>query len=92
MFPGSWGFFSQPFYHRVAGSYGYWGDWQLTDLTLAVFPELAGAADAELWSMIRFQRNVVIEQTARLRCVKPARKPLRELQEKFTLTLERPAA
>jgi SAM-dependent methyltransferase len=90
MFPGSWGFFSQPYYHRVAGSYGYRGDWQLTDLTLTVFPELAGATDEELYSMIRFQRNVVAEMTARLRCVKPAREPRRELQEKFALNLERP--
>jgi hypothetical protein len=92
MFPGSWGFFSQPYYHRVAGSYGYRGDWQLTDLTLAVFPEFAQCTDPELWSMIRFQRNVVVEQTARLRCVKPRREPLAELQEKFTITLERRTA
>jgi SAM-dependent methyltransferase len=89
MFPGSWGYFSQPYYHRA--DYGYRGDWQLTDLTLTVFPELAEASDPELWSMIRFQRNVVSEMTAKLRCVKPAREPLRELQEKFALNLERPA-
>ena len=88
MFPGSWGYFSQPYYHRA--DYGYRGDWQLTDLTLAVFPELAGATDEELWSMVRFQRNVVQEMTAKLRCVKPRRQPKRELQEKFTLTLQRP--
>jgi predicted SAM-dependent methyltransferase len=89
MFPGSWGYFSQPYYHRVAGSYGYAGDWQLTDLTLTVFPEFAECTDSELWSMIRFQRNVVAEMTAKLRCVKPRREPRRELQEKFTLNLER---
>jgi SAM-dependent methyltransferase len=89
MFPGSWVAFSQPYYHRA--DYGYRGDWQLTDLTLTVFPELAEATDPELYSMIRFQRNVVREMTARLRCVKPAREPLRELQEKFTLNIERPA-
>jgi SAM-dependent methyltransferase len=92
MFPGSWGYFSQPYYHRVTGSYGYRGDWQLTDLTLAVFAEFADCTDPELWSMIRFQRNVVAEQTAKLRCVKPRREPLRELQEKFTLNLERRSA
>ena len=92
MFPGSWAAFGQPYFWRVAGSYGYRGDWQLTDLTLTVFPEFAEATDSELWSMIRFQRNVVTEQTARLRCVKPAREPRRELQEKFALTLERPGA
>lgn len=87
MFPGSWVGFSQPFYHRA--DYGYRGDWQLTDLTLAVFPEFSECTDPELWSMIRFQRNVVAEQVARLRCVKPRREPRRELQEKFTITLER---
>lgn len=92
MFPGSWGYFSQPYYWRVTGSYGYTGDWQLTELTLSVFPELASASDEELWSMIRFQRNVVAEQTAVLRCVKPAREPRRELQEKFALNLHRRTA
>ena len=90
MFAGSWGYFSQPYYHRA--DYGYRGDWQLTDLALAVFPEFADCMDGELWSMIRFQRNVVAEMTARLRCVKPAREPLAELQEQFTLTLERRTA
>ena len=90
MFPGSWGYFSQPYYHRA--DYGYKGDWQLTDLTLAVFPEFADCTDGELWSMIRFQRNVVAEMTAKLRCVKPRREPKRELQEKFTLSLERRTA
>jgi hypothetical protein len=56
-----------------------------------VFPELASATDEELYSMIRFQRNVVSEMTAVLRCVKPSREPKRELQEKFTLNLHRAA-
>ena len=89
MYAGSWGYFSQPYYHRA--DYGFRGDWQLTDLTLTVFPELASASDEELYSMIRFQRNVVSEMTAVLRCVKPAREPRRELQEKFALNLHRPA-
>jgi len=87
MFAGSWGYFSQPFYHRA--DYGFRADWQLTELTLSIFPELAGATDAELYSMIRFQRNVVSEMTAVLRCVKPRREPKRELQEKFALNLHR---
>lgn len=92
MFPGSWVAFGQPYYHRVDGSYGYRGDWQLKELTLAVFPEFAECTDSELWSMIRFQRNVVTEQIAKLECVKPARKPLLEFQEKFTITIERRTA
>lgn len=87
MFAGSWGYFSQPYYWRA--DYGYRGDWQLTDLTLSVFPEFADCPDSELWSMIRFQRNIVTEQTAVLRCVKPVREPLRELQETFTMNLHR---
>ena len=87
MYARSWGYFSQPYYHRA--DYGYRGDWQLTDLTLAIFPELSDATDAELLSMIRFQRNVVAEMTAVLRCVKPRREPKRELQEKFALNLHR---
>jgi len=90
MFPGSWGYFSQPYYHRA--DYGYRGDWQLTDLTLAIFPELASGSDSELYAMIRFNRNVVSEMTAVLECRKPARKPERELQEKFALHLDRPGA
>jgi len=87
LYAGSWGYFSQPYYHRA--DYGYRGDWQLTDLTLSIFAELSDATDAELYSMIRFQRNVVSEMTAVLRCVKPVREPRRELQEKFTLNLHR---
>lgn len=90
MFAGSWGYFSQPYYHRA--DYQFRGDWQLTDLTLTIFAELASATDEELYSMIRFQRNVVSEMTAVLRCVKPRREPRRELQEKFTLNLHRPSA
>jgi SAM-dependent methyltransferase len=92
MYPGSWGYFGQPFYWRVADSYGYRGDWQLSQLTLSVFPEFADCTDSELWSMIRFQRNVVTEMTAVLRCVKPRREPKRELQETFALNLHRPDA
>jgi SAM-dependent methyltransferase len=87
MFPESWGFFGQPYYWRA--DYGYRGDWQPVTVTLAVFPGLAEATDAELRSMIRFQRNIVQEMTAVLRCVKPRREPKRELQEKFALNLHR---
>ena len=90
MYAGSWGYFGQPYFWRA--DYGYRGDWQLTDLTLSIFRELAGATDAELYSMIRFQRNVVQEMTAVLRCVKPRREPKRELQEEFTLNLHRMTA
>lgn len=90
MFPGSWGYFSQPLYWRA--DYGYRGDWQAEEITLTVFPEFAGCTDSELWSMIRFQRNVVAEMTAVLRCVKPRRKPLRELQDQPVIVIGRPGA
>ena len=89
MFAGSWGYFGQPHYWRA--SYGYAGDWQPVKVRLTVFPEFAGCTDGELGSMVRFQRNVVAEMTAQLRCVKPAREPRRELQEAPNVKLLRPA-
>jgi SAM-dependent methyltransferase len=90
MFAGSWGYFGQPHYWRASYSYG--GDWQPTQVTLAVFPEFARCTDPELHSMIRSRRNVVAEMAATLRCVKPRREPARELQEAHELTLARPPA
>ncbi len=79
MFQGSWGYFGQPHYWRA--DYGYRGDWQPVSVRLLIFPELSGCTDRELASMVRFQRNVVAEMVAVLRCVKPAREPRREVQE-----------
>ena len=87
MFAGSWDYFGQPHYWRA--SYGYGGDWQPVKVTLSVFPGLGGATDAELRSMVRFQRNVVAEMSATLRCVKPRREPRRELQEPYEVKLLR---
>lgn len=87
MFAGSWAYFGQPHYWRA--SYGYRGDWQPEKVTLVMFPGLEDATDAELNSMIRFQRNVVAEMTATLRCVKPRREPARSLQETYEVTLRR---
>ena len=90
MFPGSWGYFGQPHYWRASYSYG--GDWQPAQVELVIFPGLSDATDPELRSMIRFQRNVVAEMAATLRCVKPAREPRRELQEAYEVTLTRQPA
>jgi SAM-dependent methyltransferase len=87
MFHGSWGYFGQPNYWRA--DYGYRGDWQPEEVTLVLFPEFADCSVPELQSMIRFQRNVVAEMSAALRCVKPRREPARELQEPFSLKLQR---
>lgn len=87
IFAGSWGYFGQPAYWRA--DYGYRGDWQPLQVTLAVFPEFAGCADPELHSMIQSQRNVVAEMAVSLRCVKPRREPVRELQEEYEVALLR---
>jgi len=87
MFAGSWGYFGQPHYWKA--SYGYGGDWQPERVTLSVFPEFATCTDGELWSMIRFQRNIVAEMSASLRCVKPSREPLLRLQERPDVVLVR---
>jgi len=87
MFAGSWGYFGQPHFWRA--DYGYRGDWQPVTVTLSIFPGLGGATDAELRSMVRFQRNVVAEMSAVLRCVKPRREPRRELQEPCDVKLLR---
>jgi SAM-dependent methyltransferase len=89
MLAGSWGYFGMPHFWRA--DYGYRGDWQPSEVTLVIFPELADCTDGELRSMIRFQRNVVAEMTASLRCVKPRREPRRELQEDYVLKLLRTA-
>ncbi len=87
MFPSSWDYFAQPAYWRA--DYGYRGDWQPVQVKLAMFPMFADCTDAELHSLIRFQRNVVSEMVATLRCVKPRREPLRELLEPPSLVLQR---
>ena len=58
-------------------------------IVLEVFPGLEGCADSELHSMIRFQRNIVAEMTATLRCVKPRREAALRLQEPCKVTLKR---
>ncbi|HEY2060034.1 MAG TPA: methyltransferase domain-containing protein [Amycolatopsis sp.] len=87
MFPRSWEYFAQPAYWRA--DYGYQGDWQPVRVTLVLFPEFGECSLPELQSMIRFQRNIVSEMTALLRCVKPRRAPERELQEPFEVRLQR---
>ena len=78
-FIGSFGYFSQPYYWRA--DYGYRGDWQCDDITLFLASHECAKLDAaQVWSRIMKERNVVAEMVATLRCVKPARRPLRELQ------------
>jgi SAM-dependent methyltransferase len=78
-FPGSFGYFAQPYYWRA--DYGYRGDWQVERIILVVDgARAAGLDDAELGRRLAAERNWVLEMIADLRAVKPVRAPLRELQ------------
>jgi SAM-dependent methyltransferase len=87
MFVGSWGYFGQPHYWRA--DYGYRGDWQPERVTLTVFPEFSSLNDQQIASLILYQRNVVAEMVCTLRAVKPAREPLRELQQAADVVIQR---
>ena len=78
-FPNSFGYFSQPFYWRA--DYGYRGDWQPTKITFFVDGRFRGLAIPMVGEKIQSQRNVVLAMVAELTAIKPARKPLRELQK-----------
>lgn len=75
----SWGYFSQPYYARA--DYGYRGDWQPTHLRLIVEPSkiLEGMDGKTVLKRIYAERNVVLEMTATLTAIKPARTPERRL-------------
>ena len=78
IFPGSFGYFSQPYYWRA--DYGYRGDWLTESVQLRVAPAFRNLEQAAIWHAISTQRNVVEEMIATLRAIKPIRQPLRELQ------------
>ncbi len=86
-FPGSFGYFSQPYYWRA--DYGYRGDWQPERITL-----LVSASDLErdgvdgLWKRIQRERNLVQEMVAELVAVKPVREPTRTLQRAPLVVLQ----
>jgi len=77
-FPGSFGYFSQPYYWRA--DYGYRGDWQTRSVTLFVPAALRTVSVETLYGRIHSERNIVIEMVAELEAVKPLREPKRELQ------------
>ena len=79
MFSGSFGYFSQPYYWRA--DYGYRGDWQIEDITY-VMPHKykLNTTDQNIW-YVYHSRNTVLEMRITLAAVKPARAPLRELQQ-----------
>jgi len=72
MFPGSFGYFGQPYYWRA--DYGYRGDWQVTRMLLKSYGTHVSTSDLLL------RRNVIAEMVATLIAIKPMREPRRELQ------------
>lgn len=83
-FMGSWGYFSQPFYHRA--DYGYEADWRVTEVVLAVDREMwQGIKPDAVLDAVRVERNVVRFMTATLEAIKPARPRDPELQEPLPL-------
>lgn len=91
-FLGSFGYFGQPYYWRA--DYGYRGDWRVKGLTLRfgrntfAEPIVAGpATPTQLWTVMHY-RNIVTEMAVVLEAVKPAREPLRALQETVTTMVE----
>lgn len=83
-FLNSWGYFSQPYYHRA--DYGYVADWRLTDLTLVVdAARWKEAEPADVLTAVYAERNVVLAMQATLEAVKPARPPDASLQERLPL-------
>ena len=78
-FPGSFGYFSQPYYWRA--DYGYRGDWQPERIRLVVDrARFAEVSPQEIFERSRQERNVVTEMICWMRAVKPIREPRQELQ------------
>lgn len=85
-FPGSFGYFTQPYYWRA--DYGYRGDWQPEKVVLRIgASDCEGQSAQELWVRSRRERNVVREMMVLMRAVKPIREPRRELQEQPTVEI-----
>lgn len=84
---GRWGYYSQPYYWRA--SYGYSADWQPVTVVLEPHPRFAFSTDEAIANALVTERNVVVEMTATLRAVKPARPPERELQEPPAIVFKR---
>jgi SAM-dependent methyltransferase len=78
-FPGSFGYFSQPYYWRA--DYGYRADWNPDKVTLLVYgTRCAGLDSQQIFTKGQYERNVVQEMICEMRAVKPMREAKRELQ------------
>lgn len=79
-FTGSFGYFSQPLYWRA--DYGYRGDWQAEQISLALNESRYGkVSKQQAMGEIMGYRNVVLEMVCRMRAVKPMREARKELQQ-----------
>lgn len=78
MYPGSFGYFSQPYYWRA--DYGYRGDWEIESTHLWLAKSLASVPPAMQEMAVREMRNQVREMVCIMRAIKPARPPKREFQ------------
>ncbi len=86
-FVGSFGYFSQPFYWRA--DYGYRGDWQPKQVTLAVEKRIAQGRNVnQIMDTVMHQRNIVKEMVVELLSIKPIRPPQKELQEAPKITIQ----
>lgn len=92
-FLNSFGYFTQPFYWL--NDYGYNGDWQPETLYLKIDREkYNGTSPQEVFQDLMEKRNVVIQMTAVLKCIKPVREAKVDLQRppkiEFVLSDDRP--
>lgn len=86
-FPGSFGYFSQPFYWRA--DYGYRADWQPEKIRLLVDKQRCDGLDAQaILDKVQRERNVVREMICELRAIKPMRLSKRELQVQPRVKIE----
>lgn len=71
-FLGSWYYFQPGAYHKA--DYGYLGDWAVERLVLRCRPEpIARLNGRDAMRVVMRDRNVVVEQIATLRAIKPRR-------------------
>lgn len=83
----SFGYFSQPYHWRA--DYGYKGDWSIKRITLVVDKiRYEDKSFKEIMFEVDTYRNVVKEMLVELVANKPARQPLRELQDKPDIKFE----
>lgn len=77
-FVGSFLALGQPYYWRA--DYGYTGDWRITQIVLDLkASQWQGISKDEIASALNRERNVVVQMTAMLEAIKPARPPQQSL-------------